>query len=509
MLLHNINIPAGPEEEVMATLAKRMRKERTPEGWQIVKKSLDARDKSRIRYVFSVETDPKAQGPSYQPPVYHGAPRDVAVVGAGPAGLFAAMVLARAGLKPLLIEQGAPVEERKKQVNSFWQGGSLNPFSNVQFGEGGAGAFSDGKLATGIKDSAGRIPFMLENFVACGADPAILYEAKPHLGTDVLERVVKGLHGAIEAAGGEIRTGTRFIAFEASGGRLKAIETESLESGSRERWETDALILAPGHSARDCFRMLRQKGVAMAPKAFAMGLRIQHPQPLIDRIQYGRARDFLPPAEYKLSAATEEGRGVFSFCMCPGGYVVNASSEAGGLCVNGMSYSGRAGDNANAALLVQVRPEDFGPELFGGMEAQAALEQAAYDLGEGAVPTQRWEDFVKGRPSPGAGSLAPALKGQASFTDLSRLFPLLTRALREVMPRFNRMMPGFEMDDALLMGVESRSSSPIMIPRDESLQSNIRGLYPCGEGAGHAGGITSAAVDGIRCAEAVIRNLQA
>lgn len=508
MLLHNINIPAGPEEEVMAALAKRMRKERTPEGWQIVKKSLDARDKSRIRYVFSVETAPKSQRPSYQPPLYRGAPRDVVVVGAGPAGMLAALVLARAGLQPLLIEQGAPVEERKKQVDDFWQGGSLDPFSNVQFGEGGAGTFSDGKLASGIRDPEGRIAFLLTEMVKAGAEPAILYESKPHLGTDVLERVVQGLRRAILAAGGRISYNTRLKGLNVSGGQIRAIEAEDVKTRTAYKMPAGALVLALGHSARDSFRMLEAAGLAMEPKAFAMGLRIQHSQALIDRIQYGAEYDYLPPADYKLTAQTPEGRGVYSFCMCPGGYVVNAASEVGGLCVNGMSYSGRAGDFANSALAVQMGPADFGPGLFAGMEAQIRLEQAAYRLGEGAVPVQIWADFNAGCESRDLGGLIPALKGTCRPADLTTLSPIITESIRVAMPQFERKMPGFDCPEALLFGIESRTSSPLRILRNEDGQGSISGIFPCGEGAGYAGGITSAAVDGIRTAEHVIRQLE-
>ena len=528
--IHQIKIPAGPDKDVREALEKRLALllPGRQESCRIIKRSLDAREKPELYYVFSVECDlgsgrkeeawlrshHRLQAESVRtrryeaPRVTDSAERNVIVVGAGPAGLFAALSLAEAGLKPLLIEQGAPVEERKQDVASFWDGGILKPWSNVQFGEGGAGTFSDGKLNTGIRDPEGRIEYMLERMVKAGADPEILFEAKPHLGTDVLERVVAGLREDIRRAGGQIRYHCRVRRLVIRDGSVCGLETEDVKSGRQETLPADAVILAPGHSSRDLIRSLYAQGVRMEAKGFAMGLRIQHPQSLINRIQYGGEFAFLPPADYKLTARTKEGRGVFSFCMCPGGYVVNASSEAGRLCVNGMSYADRAGCNANSALVVQLNPEDFGGGLFGGMEEQERLEEAAFLAAGGAVPTQRLEDFAAAHLNRNLGSLNPAVRGACAPAELRAVLPeLISDSLLETMPQFDRKMPGYAMPDALLCGVESRTSSPVRILRGADGQSNIHGLFPCGEGAGYAGGITSAAVDGLRCAEALIRKL--
>lgn len=528
--IHQIKIPAGPETEVRAALEKRM-ESLLPDkstSWRVIRRSLDAREKPQLYDVFSVEADlgsgsgeerwlrshRRLQAESvrtklYEPPVGKAGERRIVIVGAGPAGLFAALILAQAGMKPLLIEQGAPVEERKKDVSAFWSGSDLRPYSNVQFGEGGAGTFSDGKLNTGIRDPEGRIEYMLRKMVDAGAPETILTNAKPHLGTDVLEKVVTGLREEILRNGGQIRYHLRMVELVLRGGFVQALRCEDTLSGRSELIPADALILAPGHSARTLIRSLYAQGVAMEAKGFAMGLRIQHPQRLIDRIQYGKNYDFLPPADYKLTARTKEGRGVFSFCMCPGGYVVNASSTPGMLCVNGMSYADRAGENANSALVVQLDPKDFGTALFGGMEEQERLERAAFLAADGRIPTQKWQDFAVRQKGDLFGDVRPAVRGTCAPADLSSILPsVLTESLIEAMPAFNRKMPGYALPDALLCGVESRTSSPIRLLRNAQRESNISGLYPCGEGAGYAGGITSAAVDGIKTAEAVIRALE-
>jgi uncharacterized FAD-dependent dehydrogenase len=528
--IHQIKIPAGPEQEVQEALKKRLDAllpDRSRSA-RVIRRSLDAREKPCLFYVFSVECElgnsrkeeswlrshrrlqaESIQSARYEPPAWNGSgERNVIVIGAGPAGLFAALSLAKAGIKPLLLEQGAPVEERKKDVSSFWSGAALKPYSNVQFGEGGAGTFSDGKLNTGIRDPEGRIEYMLQKMVEAGADPSIISDAKPHLGTDVLERVVKSLREEILRDGAQIRYHCRVKELVTENGAVCGLKTEDMLRGREEILPADAVILAPGHSARELIRTLYAQGVKMEAKGFAMGLRIQHPQKLIDRIQYGGEFDYLPPADYKLTARTKEGRGVFSFCMCPGGYVVNASSEPSRLCVNGMSYADRAGENANSALVVQLNPSDFAGGLFGGMEEQERLERAAYLAAGGAVPTQRWEDFAAARFRTDPGSVAPSIRGAFAPAELCGILPeLISGSLREAMPHFDRKMPGYALPDALLCGVESRTSSPVRILRDTAGESNIKGLYPCGEGAGYAGGITSAAVDGLKCAEAVIRKL--
>lgn len=530
--ISDIRIPAAPREAELQALEAKLNKLlgiKIP-VWRVARQSLDARKKTEILSVYSLDVDlgcPETeaaflhrkrklkasilQEKNYEIPRYRGtkSPR-VIVVGAGPAGLFSALILAQAGLKPLLIEQGAPVEERQRDVEAFWQGEALKPWSNVQFGEGGAGTFSDGKLSSGIRDKEGRIAFMLETFIRAGAPERIRWEAKPHIGTDVLRQVVKGIREEILEAGGSIRFHTRMTDLLQTEGRVTGIAVQDTEEGHFQTLPADALVLAPGHSARSLFRLLQEKGVPMEAKAFALGLRIQHPQAQIDDMQYGpNPPAFLPAADYKLAARAADGRGVYSFCMCPGGYVVNASSEEGRLCVNGMSEAARDGVNANAAIVVQIRPEDTEAEgLFGGLFFQERMEEAAWKAGKGRIPLQLWEDFVHNKTSQTLGQVAPACKGAWAFANLREFLPeFVSLALRDAMPQFGNTLPGFDRGDSLLCGIESRTSSPLRILRDEGGESSIRGLFPCGEGAGYAGGITSAAVDGIKTAEAVVSAL--
>lgn len=494
-----------------------------------VRQSLDARKKNELLYIYSLNatvsgkegaviknaknvnvvlnTEKPYRFPEHgQEPLCH---RPV-IVGFGPAGMFCGLMLARAGFSPLILERGEDVDSRTQKVEAFWRGGELNPESNVQFGEGGAGTFSDGKLNTLVKDPSGRNKKVLEILAEAGADPSITYVNKPHVGTDVLSRVVKNIRQEIIRLGGEIRFGCKLTDFSEAGGRLISVTVSQREEGGFYREETipaQAVVLAIGHSARDTFRMLSEKSLDLQAKAFAVGLRIQHPQKQINFSQYGvEEPGSLGAASYKLTKQTSSGRGIYSFCMCPGGFVVNASSETGRLAVNGMSNHDRAGTNANSALIVTVTPEDFpNPGPLGGVEFQRRLEEAAFNCGKGKIPVQLYGDFKAGTLSRVFGDVEPAFKGGYSFGNLREVLnPSLTDAMTEGIDSFGRIIDGFDRPDAILAGIESRTSSPVRIPRTPELESAVRGLYPCGEGAGYAGGITSAAMDGIRTAEMIV-----
>ena len=450
------------------------------------------------------------------------------IVGAGPAGLFCGYMLAKAGFRPLLLERGREVHKRREDVERFWRDGVLDPGSNVQFGEGGAGTFSDGKLTTTVKDPKGRMREVLRIFVEAGAPEEILYEAKPHIGTDILIKVVENLRSQIIKWGGEVRFESQVTALLTEDDR--AAEASALSRritgvvANGEEIRGGAVVLAIGHSARDTFQMLHGLQVPMEAKAFAVGLRMEHPREMIDRLQYGDCGISLPAAAYKVTAQTASGRGVYSFCMCPGGYVVNASSEQGRTAVNGMSYSTRDGANSTSAMIVTVSPDDYqntGP--LSGIAFQRSLEERAYRIGRGAVPVERYGDFRSfvltedladvrsGVPAAWKGALqtsypgfSPAVRGRWAFSPVHEILPaFLNAALVEGIELIGRKMPGFNDADAFLSGVESRTSSTVRILRDETGQSAVRGLFPCGEGAGYAGGITSAAMDGILIAEKV------
>lgn len=523
--------PGHSEKELEEKIRKILNlKKSEPMEYRIFKQSIDARKKPEIYYSYTVDVKikqetavlkranqkkrkpgkiEKLEETAYQVPI-HGDERlsnRPVIVGAGPAGLFCAWLLAREGYAPLLLERGAPVEERIQDVQAFWDTGKLNPESNVQFGEGGAGTFSDGKLNTLVKDVCGRNRLVLETFVRFGAPEQILYEQKPHIGTDILAQVIKAMREEIRQMGGEIRFFSRLTGLRCAktltGRRLRQITVND-----REQIPAEVLVLAIGHSARDTFRMLYDTGLPMQAKAFAVGVRIEHPQQMIQEAQYGSVwAGKLPAAAYKLSENLADGRGVYTFCMCPGGYVVNASSEEGRLAVNGMSYHDRAGINANSAVIVTVSPKDFGNEHpLSGVEFQRRLETLAYREGQGRIPVQCFGDFCRNQKTTRFGEIIPQIKGGYQAANVREIFPEeLTDSLQKGICAMGRKIPGFSREDAVLSGVESRTSSPVRMMRSETMESEIGGIYPCGEGAGYAGGIMSAAMDGIKVGEALIR----
>ncbi len=489
--------------------------------YTIAKKSIDARKKDNLLYIYCVNVVVEninevslvnklhdnnimlTNDKEYAfPELMLNKESRIVIAGSGPAGLFCGLMLARAGYKPVIYERGASVHERTAIVNAFWENGVLDTHTNVQFGEGGAGTFSDGKLNSVVKEKNGRIHQVLKTFVEYGAPGEIMYINKPHIGTDILATVVENIRNDIIALGGQVIFNSQITSIHIENNRVSGIRIND----SYDEY-CDRLVLAIGHSARDTFEMLIKLGLPMEPKAFAVGMRIIHPQGMINNYAYGNEKcGRLPVADYKVTAKAANGRGVYSFCMCPGGYVVNASSEEGMTCVNGMSMSRRDSGTANSAIVVTVEPADFGKsDVLSGMHYQRNLESAAYKAGQGKIPFQLNSDFQEGKKSAGYGSFIPDFKGLNTPANLREVLPeYLCESVIDGMKSFDKIVEGFNMEDAVWAGVESRTSSPVrMIRGDDLMSTGIVGIYPCGEGAGYAGGITSAAVDGIKVAEAV------
>jgi uncharacterized FAD-dependent dehydrogenase len=516
------------EDDLQAAILRELGVEpRDLTGWSIVRRGFDARKKGAITLVYHLDVETPHEGEilrrsrgnprvgpapdtSYKFSVQ--APRELTsrpvVIGFGPCGIFAGLLLAELGFRPIILERGKKVRERTVDTFGLWRQRKLDPESNVQFGEGGAGTFSDGKLYSRIKDPEHRGRKVLTEFVAAGAPPEILYVSKPHIGTFRLVKMVESLRDKIESLGGEIRFQTRVEDLILEDGKLR-----SLILSDGERLATDHVILAVGHSARDTFRMLHRRGVAIEAKPFSIGFRIEHPQSLIDRALFGSqaGNPVLGAADYKLVHHCRDGRSVYSFCMCPGGTVVAAASEPGGVVTNGMSQYSRDERNANAGIVVGITPEDYPGGPLAGLDFQRRWEERAFELGGGTydAPGQLVGDFLAGRPSTEFGSVLPSYRPGVHLGDLSTSLPdYAIAAIREALPAFDKQLKGFAMADALLTAVETRTSSPLRIERNEDLQSpSTPGLYPAGEGAGFAGGILSAAVDGLKVAEAVALSL--
>ena len=529
--INNIKMPINHNDDDLKKAVENMLDINKKEfkSFEITGQAIDARNKNNIIYVYSVDIAlinedkykdlpnvRKMEKSEYivEKVELKNRKRPV-IVGSGPSGLFAALILAEAGLKPIIIEQGKKVEERQKDVYNFFKDGKFNKYSNVQFGEGGAGTFSDGKLTTNTNNF--RMQKVYSEFILAGAEKKISYMSKPHVGTDKLIGIMKNIRKKIEDLGGEYRFQNKLVSITYENSKITEAIIEILSDKSDTEDEihneiykidTDIVILAIGHSSRDTFYMLNEKNIKMERKIFSVGVRIEHKQSMINHSQYGKFADKLPAAEYKLSVKSENGRGVYTFCMCPGGVVVPAASEEGRLVVNGMSYSKRNLENANSAILVNVYPDDFGEGgVLAGVEFQRKLEEKAFELGgsDYKAPVQLFGDFVKNIKSEKLGKVKPSYAKGYKFANLNECFPdYINISLKEGIQLMDRKIKGFADYDAVLSAVESRSSSPVKIPRNEKFFSNIDGIIPCGEGAGYAGGIMSAAVDGIKCAEAVI-----
>ena len=514
-----INVISDNKNNLLKAICKKIKVNLNDiKDYVVVKKSLDARYKPDLYYIYEVDVSlvnevdilkinnkdvmvtPNEEyvKPSKGDLILDKRP---VVVGSGPSGLFCAYLLANMGYKPIVIERGEKVEDRINTVEKFWNEGILNKESNVQFGEGGAGTFSDGKLNTLTKDKFNRCRYVFKTFVECGANEDIIISNMPHIGTDVLRDVVKSIRNKIIDMGGEFLYNSCLTNVNILDNKVKSIEINN-----NVLVDTDVLVLAIGHSARDTFEMLNNIGLMMEPKPFAIGIRIQHPQEIININQYGNNYyKGLNPASYKLTYKSSNGRGVYSFCMCPGGYVVNASSEEGKLAINGMSYYKRDSENSNSAIVVTVTPDDYGNGVLDGVKYQRELEKRAYQLGNGNIPIQKLDDYYNNKQTEYLGNVKPIFKGKYDFANLNKLYPEYVNAsLKEAINHFGDKINGFNDGDSIISGVESRTSSPVRIIRNENYVSNIEGIYPCGEGAGYAGGITTSAIDGLKVAEAII-----
>jgi uncharacterized FAD-dependent dehydrogenase len=523
--LTDLRLPVDHSKEDL-TVAIRARlglDDNEPLVWSVARRAYDARRKDDIQFVYSVDVtvpvEAAVQGPHIGPIpdvtyrlVAQVPPRRVSrpvVIGTGPCGLFAGLVLAEMGFRPIILERGRIVRERTRDTWGLWRNGVLIPESNAQFGEGGAGTFSDGKLYSGIKEARDLGRKVLKEFVAAGAPDEILWNSKPHIGTFRLVTIVEGIRAKIETLGGEYRFGAKVTGIDVAAGKDGTRQVRAVELESGEVIACDHVVLAIGHSARETFGMLHERGVFMEAKAFSIGVRIEHPQSVIDRARFGSfaGHELLGAADYKLVHHAKNQRSVYSFCMCPGGRVVAATSESGRVVTNGMSQYSRSEFNANAGLVVGITPNDCPGGPMAGIEFQRRWESLAFKAGgeDYSAPCQRVGDLLDGRASTHLGDVAPSYKPGVRMTDLAGCLPdYVIAAIREALPAFDRRIPGFAMADAVLTGVETRTSSPLRITRGRNLQSvNTEGLYPAGEGAGYAGGILSAAIDGIKVAEAV------